>query len=215
MINLALAAFEREDFETALERSKEAQVTYALETRGKINYVKLLADYWYLAALGTVVSILAGLFSYRRFSIVMIGRKLEDLVVEESNIFNLMSGLQYSTFVQGTVDTATYHKTMYKHEDRLDKIASERSKLRSKKIGLLKTSHKLDDLKKEEKTTDNLIKKTQEDYFNKGKMDKATYDRRMRHYETNKAEIEKHIAHAEEKLERERLKHIKSKWRKK
>ena len=75
IINLARAAFEREDFEIAFARAKQAEIVLALESGGRFNVLNFIKRNWpwiLLAILGlTIVSFIA----YKKLSILFITEK--------------------------------------------------------------------------------------------------------------------------------------------
>ncbi len=199
LLNLALAAFEREDYASAEQRIRDAQLVYAIETIGKINYIKLLMDYWWAVAIFISAVYTIGIVVYRRVIVVLIARKLEDLAVEEASIAGSMKEAQKMAYEEKTMSATDYHKAVYGYESRLSEIKKERAGLRAKRVGILKAPKEMDNLKNEDEEILGLMKNLQREYFERRSMSKPTYDKRMRTYRLRKAEIEEALAVLETK----------------
>jgi len=200
LLNLALVAFEREDYFSAQQRVRDAQLVYAIETTGKVNYVKLLMDYWWAVIISVAAASIAGMIVYRRMIVVIIARQLKDMQVEEANIMELMKEAQRRIYIEKTMSSLEYQKTIYEYEKRLSEIKTTREKLRSKRVGVIKISKELDNLKKEDEQILNLMKNLQRAYFEKRAISKPTYARRMEAYKLRRAEVEEALAVLETKL---------------
>lgn len=189
LVNLAQAAFEREDYEAALQRARDAQMALALEA-GEFNLIYFLADWWWAILMGIALSSLAGFFAYQRYMIATISQKIRNLHREEENINNLMKEAQRSHFKEKTMGTATFHKTLEQYHRRLTKIRQLRAKLRHKRVRLLKPQEVIKDLEKEGREIMNLLKKAQEDYLEKGVLSRTAYREQANFYNGRVAEIE-------------------------
>ncbi|MBI4167434.1 MAG: hypothetical protein HY515_00610, partial [Candidatus Aenigmarchaeota archaeon] len=200
LLNLALAAFEREDYASAELRVRDAQLVYAIETIGKINYIKLLLDHWLAVIILIGTAYVTGIVVYRRVIVVFIAKKLKDLIVEESNIMELMKEAQRMAYEEKTMSATDYHKAVYGYENRLSEIKKERVKLRARRVGIIKVSKEMDNLKNEGEDVLNLMKNLQREYFEKRSMNKSTYAKRMQAYKLRNAEIEEALAVLETKL---------------
>jgi hypothetical protein len=204
IFNLALAAFEREDYATARQRIKDAQLVYSLETKGKVNIVKLILDYWWAVSLGIAFTSVTGVMSYQRFTVRMIARKLESLYVEEANIMDLVKEAQKGYYKEKTMSPTTYNETMDQYEKRLAEIQGTRAKLRAKRVGMVKISDELENLRRENENIAALIKKAKYSYFKERSMNPSTYQKSMEQYRLMKAEIEGNLAMLEAKLAAEK-----------
>jgi hypothetical protein len=200
LLGMAKAAFEREDFETALSRLKEAEIIYTLETRGKINYIKLMVNYWYLTLLGLITSGFLSILGYRKYKLYMLTRSIKNLDSLENKILDLIKESQIKMFIKKKLGPLEYQSIIEDYNKKLSEIQTNRLKLRSRRRKLLKLNRELDELKEEYLRATDLIKSLQESYFNKRTIGPHTYQQRFEQYSTNKIEIEEQIALSEAKL---------------
>ena len=189
VINLAIAAFEREDYETALKRAEDARLTLALE-KGEFNLLFFLADYWWAIVISVVLLSVSGVFGYQRYVTATITQKIRNLEKEEETIRKLMEETQVKYFKEKTIGATTFRKTMDQHKKRLSKVRQLRTKLRHKRLRLLKPEKLIKDLEEERKDLVNLLKNLQGDYFVDRKISKAEYDEQQKAYNERLAEIE-------------------------
>ena len=202
---LALKAFEREDFETALQRAKDTQLTYILETKGKINILWFLSKYWWAVILGIIIVLITSFLIYKKLILSMIGQRLKNLAKEEVSIGSLMKEAQFKQMKGSSTSSTENQKIMSQYESRLNKIKHIGAKLRNKRIGIIKTEQELDNIEREEKELIELMKKAQTDYLQKGTLSKAKF---LEIYESDKsrlADVEEEKEVLKEKLEKEKI----------
>jgi len=188
---LTKKAFEREDYAAALQRAKETQLTLFLETRGRVNILWFIREYWWALLIGSVALYIVMLFVYKRTMVMLIGRRLKDLIKEEQTIDYLIKATQNRHFKRKELSDDEYHKIMAQNEKRLDEIMKLKIRLHNRRVSLLKTEQALVDIKKEEADIAAAMKATQEKYFEKKEL---TRERFAQVYETEKkrlAELEK------------------------
>jgi hypothetical protein len=201
---LAMQAFEEGKFGLALERAKEAQLTYILETKGTVNFVLFLSTYWWAVLLGLMVASILANLGYRRFALKIIAQRLKNLTQEEKTILKLMKEAQFKTFRKKGMSESQYHKSMYEFETRLDKIRTIRAGLRNKKARIVKTEKELSNLKKEHGEVITLLKKAQKKYLVEGKMSRDSYLREDKIEKERLAEIDEEELSLKERLEKEK-----------
>jgi hypothetical protein len=199
VLNLAIAAFEREDYETALKRAEDARLTLTLE-KGEFNLIFFLADYWWVILISIALSSVSGIFGYQRYVKVTISQKIKNLEKEEETIRKLMEGTQRKHFEEKTMGEATFGRTMSQYQKRLSRIGQLRTKLRHKRLRLLKPEKIIKDLEEERKDVLNLLKNLQSDYFVEHKVGKAEYNEHQKVYNERLAEIEDESLTLETKL---------------
>ncbi|MBU2560334.1 hypothetical protein KKA03_05515, partial [archaeon] len=202
VFNLALAAFERGDYETAQQRIKDAQLVYSLETKGKINLTKIILDYWWAISLGIVSTSVAGFVAYQMITVKMIAKKLESLYLEETNIMELVNEAQKRYYREKSMSQKEFRDTMDKYEEGLADIQGTREKLRARRVGMVNISDELENLKRENENIAALIKKVKHSYFKDRSMSPSLYQKSMEQYRLIKAEIEGDMAMLEAKIER-------------
>lgn len=174
-LQLAQVAFERGDFTTALERAKNAQLIYVLETKGRINILKFVADWWWALLSGLIVFSLLTYFTYKRSIIIIIEQRLKNLNKEEETIQELLEETQKKYLVEKTLSEAQFKSYTAQYEKRLTKIRQLRVKLRNKRIAIFKTEQELKNISKERKELEELMKQNQEDYFVKRKISRNKF----------------------------------------
>ncbi|MFA4819433.1 MAG: hypothetical protein WC613_00570 [Candidatus Aenigmatarchaeota archaeon] len=187
LINLAMAAFEREDYQTAIQRIKDANFTLALEST-TFDPVYFLMTYWWAMALSAMFALLFMIFAYRHHVKATITQDILNLAKEENNILHLMKITQKKHFTRGGVKA--FRKTMEQYEKRLAEIRQTRIKLRHRRLHLLKPGAIIVDLQKESEEVMELMKKTQQKYFVSVKMSRKTYLENMNLFNGRLAEIE-------------------------
>ncbi|MFC1754904.1 NEW3 domain-containing protein [Thermoproteota archaeon] len=199
-LNLAILAFERGDYDTALKRAKEAQLTYMLEIKGKLNIIWIVQHYWWLLLLLLLLLYVSLRFMYLRFLLLTVDRRMRDLDEEERTILALMQEAQRKCFVEKTLSRMNYFKIMAMYEKRLVKIKQIKANLRARRAGIIRIENELKNLENEAKEIVGLMKKVQVDYFNKGIVSRRRYKSDFKSYKKRLAEIEKAKAMLETKL---------------
>jgi len=194
LLVMSKVAFSRGDFDTALKRVRDSQMILSLETEGKINYVKLALDYWWAILLGISTTSIIGYIVYLRFDIYMIGTKLENLQDEEMSIMSNMTEAKEKTFKKDEMSMAEYHKAMYEYEKRLTEIRKGIARLRTRRAGMRTIKSEIRGLEEELKSINELMKETQRSYFQKGEINRKTYDNRMSQFRERIAEINGNLA---------------------
>jgi len=189
IIHLALAAFEREDYETALQRAKDAQLTLALEG-GEFNLIFFLIDYWWAILLSLIFLSITGFFSYKTYAKATISQKIRNLGKEEETIRELMKESQKKHYKGKTMGEESFKTAMAQYQKRFSKIKQLKTKLRHKRVRLLKPKKIIKDLEEERNEVIKHLHTLQKDYFAKGKISKAAYDEQLQIYHERLAEIE-------------------------
>jgi len=208
-LELALKAFEREDFETALSRAKEAQLTLILETKGKVNIIWFLSKYWWAVILSIFILSMAVYISYRKLAVSIINERLKNLSKEEISLNSLIKELQTKYLKEGAISADEYYTTLDQYESRLNKIKHISAKLRNKRIGIIKTDRELSNLEREEREIKDLMKKAQIDYLERKIISRKKFNDIYDADRSKLAEIEEEKELIKEKLAKERYKGIK------
>ena len=189
LLRLAQAAFEREDYDTALQRAKEAQLSIAVE-RGEFNPVAFVVQYWWMLIIMTVLVSATGKVGYKQYQKSTISKKIKDLGVEEGTVRQLMKELQKEYLKKGSMGAATYNEILSQHNKRIAKIRQERAQLRSRRIKLLKSSQILKELEVENKEVMELLRKAQRKYLEKGAISREEYSEQEKRFNERLTEIE-------------------------
>jgi len=202
---LSVQAFEREDFETALARAKDAQLTLILETKGKINLLWFFAHYWWAVILGSFALTIVLFLLYRTFMIKIISQRLKNLSKEEVSLDYLIKDLQTQRFKEKSISDLQFHSMMAKYEKRLEKIKRLKLRLKNKRIGIINTEQEIDNLSKEKKELLSSMKQTQKDYFEKGTLTRKKFFELLAVDKAQLAELEETQETLKERLKKEQL----------
>lgn len=167
---LAIKAFEREDFEAAVSRAKDAQLALILETKGKFDVIWVLVNYWWAIIICSMFLLFLLFMSYKHSYIFVVNQRLKSLTKEELSINVLMEEAQTLYLTKGSLSPDGYKLAIAKYEKRLNDLKHLRVSLRNKRVGILRTDQELKNLKKEQAELGVLMKQTQVDYFKKEKL---------------------------------------------
>jgi hypothetical protein len=204
LVNLAIAAFEREDFTTALQRVKDAHFSFLLETKGRSNLLRFVYNYWWAIIIVLISASAVSLFVYKRVMIFMIALMLKRSAKEEVTILGLIKDIQKKAFEDKSIPMNTYHKNMLDYENRLANIRKFRVKLRNKRVGLVYIKDGIRGVDKESDGLIEMIKELQHNYFEKRLITKRSYDDQFKVYKESLVELEEEKALLENRLRRDK-----------
>ncbi|MEK6900371.1 MAG: hypothetical protein AABX05_04580, partial [Nanoarchaeota archaeon] len=162
---LAQIAFQRGDYALALERAKNAQLIFVLETKGRINLIKFIMDWWWALLLALVVLSILTYFTYKKSYGLIIEQRIKNINKEEETIQSLMEEAQKKYLQEGGMSKDQYQRYLDDQEKRLASIRHLRIRLRNKKVGLLKAEQELNSVKTEKEEVLGLMKKNQQEYL--------------------------------------------------
>jgi len=202
-LSLARLALERGEFNTALERTKNAQLMCVLETKGRVNILWFLLNYWCLLLSSLLFLILLLYLGYKHSLVIIIDNRLKNLNKEEEALQELLQEAQKKYLVERSFSETQYTRYRNQYEKRLTKIRQLRAKLRNKRVSILRTEQELSNIKKEKSELIELLKEDQKKYFVEGKISQMKFKDA---YDLNKArlaEIEQEEMALEERLEKE------------
>ena len=197
MLFVAETAFSRGDFKLALERLKEAKLTYALETKGEFNIMRTIKNNPLKSAgflLGLIVfgkcSLIVGRLTYYK-------KKLKLLGEEEKLLLELMKVVQRECFEGSRMSMEEYGEAMNQYETRLSQAIEERVSIGSKLANMLKIKGKKKALDDEKSRLILLIKDVQDKYLNKNQIETRIYQNMIKNYSLRLSEIEEQITFLE------------------
>ncbi|MFH1682493.1 MAG: hypothetical protein ABIA37_01730 [Candidatus Woesearchaeota archaeon] len=190
LLNLARAALERGDFETALKRAKEAQLAFELESRNDLGLLKSLLHNWYVLLFLMMIVLLGGYLGYRNYTQTILSSSILSLDNEERNIFGLLKESQQKYFRKKAISFEEYNQISAQYKKRIAEIRKNRINLRNKRLRLLKPEMIMMDLDRENKEYLSAIKKLQKDYFERRKISEEEYIEQLQAYSEAIAEIE-------------------------
>jgi len=192
LINLAKAAFERGEFILAAARVKEAELMIALETKGEINYLYYTWHNWKQILIVSIISLSIFIFLFLEFKKYMINEKLSKLTKEEQTLLGLMKQVQNECFVQKKISMGEYMEAMAHYEKKLSNDIQDIIGLHSARSNLFKLD-RIGQMREELTKLADLLKETQSQYMESGKIQTKVYQQKMR-------SITKRITAVEEKL---------------
>ena len=193
LYELSLYAFEREDYERAIDRSRSALSTYPLETRGKINYIKLVQNWWWVFAVAFAAVTYTGFLTYRKLALMLIEKRLVSLRREEVSLRDLIGSLKLGYFVKKTVGRSEYHKGIYEYETRLAKVRRNIIRSMSRRASLFSFEESMAALQNEELRVTDAIKTLQTKYFESGSLSRAVYEKNFRTLKSERVEVARAI----------------------
>ncbi|RME54882.1 hypothetical protein D6777_02295 [Candidatus Woesearchaeota archaeon] len=205
LLNLAIAAFEREDLDTAEIRLRDANFALILETQGKYSILWIIKTYWYLILIILLGLLLTLYYLSRKIAIIVINQRIKNLIKEQAVISGLIEELQDRYFNKKNIGPTEYHKYMYNYEKRLTRIKAILIRLRTQRIKLVREEKQIKDLERESKELENAIKKVQRAYFVEGKLSRKKYLAQYNELERELAEVEKDKSAIELKASLKRL----------
>jgi hypothetical protein len=187
LLNLALAAFNRGDYELAYERAESARVLLLLERKGNIWLFFYL--YWKYVLAGVVLFSIVGYLMYKSYLRGAVARKIRDMNNEEVNLRGLFSETQGAYF-SGKISSGEYHRAMDQHQTRLANLQKSRLKLRNRRIKMTAPRNVLSELGTEVSHAEDEIKKLQTDFYVDKKISKDDYDLQFKVLNERLVEIE-------------------------
>jgi hypothetical protein len=187
ILNMAMAAFKRGDYDTAKERINSAQTLLLLEKKN--NFKLFLYLYWHLILIGSIFFSFTGIFLYRQYQKLTMTSQIEDINREEEVLEQTIQKTQKDYF-SGKLSLQDYNKIIEYNNKKLSRIKGDRINLRNKRIGFLDPFKITQNLDTEKIQISSEIKKLQESYFNDKKVSKKEYDSQFEALNNRLAEIE-------------------------
>jgi hypothetical protein len=199
ILYIAEVAYKRGDFVLALEKLKEAKLTFALEIKGEFNLFRDIGNNpgQYFGGLVLVAILSFGSTLVIKFNLYK--RKLKMLNEEEKLLLQLMSVVQKECFNNNKMSMEEYGVAMNQYELRLSKVIEEKINVETKITNLLKIKGKKIALLEEKRKLVELIKDVQKKYLLRGKLETRIYENMLKSYSARLSEIEEQIAFVEAK----------------
>ena len=199
LFSLAQVIFNRGDYELALEKLKEAKLTYALETKGEFNLIYAVKNHP-----GQTTGILFALILFSIGSTLVVKRsllikKIRLLDDEEKLLLQLIQVVQKECFVDNKMSMEEYTEAMDQYEKKLQKAIADKIEAKTKLKNLMNIHGKKQALEEEKQRLVELIKKAQADYLNKGKLETRIYDNMVKSYTSRLSKVESKLNFMEAK----------------
>ena len=213
LLYLAEILFKRGDYLLALEKLKESKLTYSLETKGEFKILYAIKNNP-LEALGILISLsLVGTGSGLWVRLRLLKRKMKVLAEEEQLLLQLMKVVQRDCFENNKMSMEEYDQAMMQYEKRLGEVIRDRIRTETLISNLMKLKGKKSALQQERDRLQVLLRNTQDDYMNKGKLDTRVYENMLRAYGGRLSQIQEELVYMEAREELKRFTGIRF-WKK-
>jgi len=186
-INLAIAAFERGDYDKASERAESAQLLLLLERKYSPSLFMYL--YWHIVLIFLIFLIISGVFGRRTYKKISITKKIEDINKEEENIKTLFVQNQ-KKYYSGKISSNEFHRIEAQNNNRIANIRKKRINLRNKRVKILTSQKVQKDLELERSQIQKKIKEIQTQYYKNKKISESEYKLQFKSLNERLAEIE-------------------------
>ncbi len=194
LVGIARSALARGDYKTAYERAKEAELVYALETKGEINYIVYAIVNWPQTIIFLMLSAFLFFALYINVRYFFITGELKSLEQEEGVLLGLIKVIQRETFEQKKKSMGEYKNAIEQYENRLSKVIQRTVELESIKSSLMKLKRKEVRLKEEREVLIGLLKEVQKKYFERGGIETRIYENKVKAFTARLSEIEERLA---------------------
>ena len=195
LLSLTILALERNEFARALERAKEAQVSYALEVKGELGTISYyVKEYPAEISLSTLFLILFVFVTYRVGRLGLINVKISKLKEDEKILNELIKVVQSDTFKAKKMSMEEYGQTMRHYEKRMAEVIEQLIELETKRAHALKFTSKEKQLKLERIRVLDLIKELQSGYLKSKNIETRAYELMLQSYHKRLGEIDESIA---------------------
>ena len=200
LLKLARLSIERGEYETAFARAKEAQVTFALETKGEFgigSVVYFVKTKPLEFSLGFLFVVLFGFVTYKVGRLQLIKRKIGKLNEEEDILNELIKVVQTEAFKQKKMSMDEYREAMEQYEKKISAVVENLIDLENQRIHALKFTRAGKRFGVERDRLKELIKGLQEDYLHKQNIDERIYQIKMESYTRRIGEVDSRLAEIE------------------
>ena len=200
LLKLARLSIQRGEYETAFARAKEAQVTFALETKGEFgigSVVYFVKTKPLEFSLGFLFVVLFGFVTYKVGRLQLIKRKIGKLNEEEDILNELIKVVQTEAFKQKKMSMDEYREAMEQYEKKISAVVENLIDLENQRIHALKFTRAGKRFGVERDRLKELIKGLQEDYLHKQNIDERIYQIKMESYTRRIGEVDSRLAEIE------------------
>jgi len=197
LLNLATLAMQRAEFSNASQIMKEAELTFALETKGEVNAFVVLAQNPVPTAAGIVVLVILAIIAWFANRYIWLSRKIKKLKAEESILLFMIKDEQKKCFIDAKSSLNQYFEANEQHERRLSEVITELTKYENKLRGLFSFLNPKKSILVEKKMLLEAVKNLQTLYFEKKEIDARTFDVKQKVLLESLADIEKQLGERE------------------
>jgi len=194
LLELAKVAAEREDYTLAFERAKEAELTYAVETKGEFNIAYFVARNSTEVFIGTLIALCLLFVLYLRARLVLVNIGLKNTYDNEDVLLGLMKETQKETFIENKRSMEEYNESMMQYENRLSNAVQRAIELETIRADLFRFRGERQRLEEERERLFELMKETQAKYLQGGMIESRIYQNKMHSFSSRLSEIEEKLA---------------------
>ena len=194
LLELAKVAAEREDYALAFERAKEADLTYAVETKGEYNIAYFVARNSTEVFIGTLIALCLLFVLYLRARLTLVNIGLKNTYDNEDVLLGLMKETQKETFVENKRSMEEYNESMMQYENRLSNAVQKAIELETIRANLFRFRGERQRLEEERERLFELMKETQAKYLQGGMIESRIYQNKMHSFSLRLSEIEEKLA---------------------
>ena len=187
VLNMAITAFQRGDYNTTEDRAKSAQILLLLERRG--SFTLFLYLYWYFVLIGIIILSIGGILGYKQYRKFSIKRKIENINKEEENIQKLRIENQKNYYTK-KISATEHDRIETQNNQRISKLRKQRLELRNKRIKMLKPKKVIGELEKEKIEVEQEIKDIQTKFYKNRTIPDSVYKSQFEILNERLAEIE-------------------------
>ena len=199
MYLVAMKAYQRGDFEVALEKLNEARLTYVLETKGKFNLIGYVLYRPYRSSLYFALLCLAAFSLVILVKILYYKRKIKVSKKNQDAYLEIMKVSQRDCFEKKKMSMGEYNTAISEYRNKLSDSVKMQIKYEERLLGVSKIGGTKKVLIKERDRMLDLVKDVQHDYLVKGRVDSRIYELILKNYMERLAEIEEKIVQIEAK----------------
>ncbi|MEI7719534.1 MAG: hypothetical protein WCI72_06700, partial [archaeon] len=190
----------------------EAKSSFLLETKGEFKILYFIKNNP-MQSLGIIISLgLVGVGSGLLMRLRLYKRKLKTLAEEEALLLELMKVVQRDCFENARMSMEEYNEAMFQYEARLSEVIQEKVKTESEIANLMRLQGKKNALNQEKDRLLILVKQTQEDYLNRGKIDTRVYENMLKTYSSRLSKVEEEIVFIEARQQIREASGFRARW---
>jgi hypothetical protein len=173
---------------------EDAKRAYATEVKGEFNILYAIKNNP-MQSLGILLG--ASVFGIGSSLVIryrLYKKRLKILGEEEILLLELMKVVQKECFENNKMSMEEYENAMMQYEHKLSETISDKIRTETKIANMFRISGKRLALEDEKKRLVSMIKKIQDDYLNKGKLETRIYENALNSYTARLGDVEEQMA---------------------
>jgi hypothetical protein len=193
ILDLAIDTFNRGNFDKAIERLREAELTIGVKKGEQFAQIKsFFITHWLLVLVSSVLisGSSVGLYKVNEYKRIKI--TIGNLKKQEKSIFESIKKTQTNFFVNKLIGDTLYYSYMQKYREKMADIQHKLIELDIKKSKMFRRD-KTNSLKYEAEKLMGIIENLQKNYFEKKIIDKQSYKKMFYFYKKKFADLQKKL----------------------